>query len=229
VKISDLLFGQARGAVWGSDNNIVLGGGNTGLCAIDSESGAPLPLTQPATERGEQYHAWPERLPDGEHVLFSAVTHDTSNIAVLSLKTREWRLIDGMRDAAQPHISTPGMSSFPLRRAVCRPRFRSQLAQTGAAVPVVNDVTLGWNAGLDLAYFAVSPSGTLAYVPRAEGEESQYVGVDRTGRSRPLLADRIRYHDESVGPVSFHGSFSQGRTRGAWQAHGTPVLGHLGP
>ena len=61
VRIADVPIGM-RGAAWGQDGTIILGGTNTGLHRVDAEGGVPLEITRPDSERGEQYHAWPEVL-----------------------------------------------------------------------------------------------------------------------------------------------------------------------
>jgi len=203
VKVGDLPFGQARGAAWTPEDRIIFGGGNTGLYAMDAESGGVSRLTQPDTDRGEQYHAWPQLVGDTGDVLFSAVTHDSSNVAYLSSSSGQWQLIEGLRDATQAQYIDSGHLAFVRSGALFAVTFSaSQRTATSPAVPVLSDIFIGWNAGLDHADFAVSSSGTLVYVPRSEAAECFYMRADRMGIVAPLLREPIRYYQG--GDVSFN-------------------------
>ena len=78
-----------RGGSWGEDGNIIaaLAGG---LSRIPSAGGAPTPVTELA--QGEVTHRWPQILPGGKAVLFTANTStsafDGANIEVMSLADR---------------------------------------------------------------------------------------------------------------------------------------------
>ena len=70
IEISDVPL-PFRGASWGPDDTIILGGSNTGLQHVSASGGTPVALTTIDAERGETYHAWPEVMPDGRDVLFT--------------------------------------------------------------------------------------------------------------------------------------------------------------
>ncbi len=73
IKICDLPM-NFRGASWGPDDTIILGGNNTGLARVSSRGGEPIAITSTDAERREDYHAWPEVLPSGRGVLFTIHT-----------------------------------------------------------------------------------------------------------------------------------------------------------
>ena len=112
---------RPRGAVWAPEDTIILGGSNVGLQRVSADGGALVSMTQPDFDRGEQYHAWPEVLPEGNYVLFTAVTGQGSDLAMLSLETDEWRILEGTSGAAQPHYLDSGHLVF-FARAGCLPR-----------------------------------------------------------------------------------------------------------
>src|SRR5712691_1702623 len=64
-----------RGADWGRDGTIVFAHRSGvsaffGLSRVSASGGTPTELLSPDVARGEEY-AWPQWLPDGEHVLLS--------------------------------------------------------------------------------------------------------------------------------------------------------------
>ena len=176
----------ARGAAWGPDDTIILGGYNVGLLTLDAGGGTPVQITNPNSERGEQYHAWPEVLPDGEHLLFTALTGLSWDIGVLSLKTGKWRILEGTDGATQPHYLDPGLLVFFRAGGLFATPFDlSEMKVGDPSIPVLDNPLMGWDAGMDLGYFAVSRSGSLAYVPGGAGAgENRIVLVDRGGEMR---------------------------------------------
>ncbi len=54
IEIADINY-SARGAAWGANDQIVLGGANTGLVGLHPQDGNPVQLTQPDRGRGEEY------------------------------------------------------------------------------------------------------------------------------------------------------------------------------
>ncbi len=208
--------GGARGAAWGPDDTMILGGSNMGLLKLDA-GGTAVEITRPNSERGEQYHSWPEVLPDGEHVLFTAVTGMSWDIGVVSLKTGQWRILKQTDHAGQPHYLDSGLLVF-LRAGglFATPFDLSEMELGDVTIPVLDDPFMGWNAGLDIGFFAVSRSGSLIYVPAdpAAGE-NRLVLVDREGREEPLPAESGRYGwGPSVSPNGKRLAVSN-RTRGS--------------
>ena len=101
--IGDMPLRSARGATWVSDETIVLGGLNTALARMNAVTGATEPLTELNAARHENYHAWPQALPDEEHVLFTVWDDEQSYLAIVSLATREQHRIEQTAGGTQPH------------------------------------------------------------------------------------------------------------------------------
>ena len=177
--------GSARGAAWWSSESIVIGGANMGLLRMDADSGATEVLTQPNSARGEQYHAWPNVLPDGDHVLFTAVTDVGSELGILSMETGEWHLIEHSAGTAQPHYLESGHVVFYRSGSLFAAPFSlSRMAFEGTPVQVAANVIEGRNAGLFLGFFAASLSGTLVFVPgTVDLSQNHVVRVDRAGNA----------------------------------------------
>ena len=187
---------SARGAAWLPNGSIVVGGDNRGLLRIDTESGTLEVLTQPDSARGEQYHAWPQVLLGGGHVLFTAVTGSGagSNLGVLSLESNEWRLLEQTAGAAQPHYLESGhLVFFRPGGLFVAPFSVAQMMLEGSPTQVAEGVVEGFNAGVNLGFFAVSVTGVLAFVPgNVNTEENHVMRVHRSG-SAEIVSEPGRY------------------------------------
>ena len=215
VKIGDVALG-ARGASWGVDGSIILGGFNIGLRSIDAESGELTELTQPDREKGEEYHAWPDLLPDGKHVLFTLVTGESSDIGVLSLETREWQQLEGTQGGAQPHYVSSGHVVFSRCGALFAARFDpARRVLIGRPVQVGSDVLAGNQAGLDLGYYTLSRSENLAFVPKVGSGTSRAVLVDRRGVASDLLIETGLRYGISLSPDGERLAFAKKSDRGS--------------
>src|SRR4029077_20289152 len=69
----DLAVADWAGGSWGKNGRLVYTRAyNTGLWIVSEGGGDERMLTSPDTGRGELGHWWPQILPDGDHVLFTA-------------------------------------------------------------------------------------------------------------------------------------------------------------
>jgi len=96
VTLIDTAYPYGMGASWGPDGNIVATLGNSLPLSRIPASGGPLqPLTRLAP--GEATHRWPQVLPEGSAVLFTAASNvgsmDNANIEVISLKTGQVKIV----------------------------------------------------------------------------------------------------------------------------------------
>jgi serine/threonine-protein kinase len=85
-----------RGASWGEDNSIVAALNFAGpLSRLPDTGGRPQPLTK--LRPNEASHRWPQVLPGGEAIMFTAsshpIGHEDAVIEVLSLKTGQVTLL----------------------------------------------------------------------------------------------------------------------------------------
>jgi serine/threonine-protein kinase len=163
---------------------------------MDADGGDAVQITELDLSRGDEYHAWPEALPDGEHVLLTVATGESSEIAVLSLETEEWHIVDGLRGAAQPRYLDAGYLVFYRFGALFAAPFSlSSLSLTGPEILVLDSLLTGEMAGLEIGYFAASGSGVLAYIPDAGSGVNHIVMVDRQGKETlaPMEPGNYRY------------------------------------
>ena len=200
--IGTVPLGTARGAAWVSDESIVLGGVNAALVRMNATTGVVEPLTDVNSNRHGQ-HNWPHALADGEHVLFTAWSPEHTGLAVASLATSEWRVIDQTATAAQPtYLDSGNLVFFRDGGMFVAPFSLTQLAIDGQIMNVpLHDLVVGRNAGVELGYYAASQSGTLVFVPGTiDLDASELVRVDRFGVAEPLSEPRSYEYMPVVSP-----------------------------
>ncbi len=195
IKICDLPQ-TYRGASWGPDDIIILGGNNTGLEQVSAGGGMPMTITNTAIDQSEDYHAWPDMLPGGEAVLFTI--HRTSagansNIGVLSLDTGQWDILEGTQGGIQPKYVDSGHLVYVRGGGLFATQFDAlALTPVSVSVPVLDGVHTRFNAGMELADFAVSRMGSLVYVSAAPAQ-NEIVLLDREGKQTLLTSERGSY------------------------------------
>jgi eukaryotic-like serine/threonine-protein kinase len=141
LSLGDAAF--PNGASWGSLGIIAFTSSNVSvLQQVPDAGGTPQPLTR--FGKGEFTHRWPEFLPGGNAVLFSAASTtnfwtDEQQVAVQSLVSGERRnLFPG---ATQPRYAPSGHLIFAQGgNLIAVPFDALRLEVTGAAVPVVEGV-----------------------------------------------------------------------------------------
>ncbi len=182
----DLCEADWGGGSWGTDDQIIYTKSyNEGLWKISASGGAPQMVTSPDRAKGELGHWWPQVLPGGEWVLFTAFATpiEKSRIVVRSLKTGEQRtVLEGgvtARFASGQLVFARGDTvmavSFDLKR----------MEVTGAPAPIVAGVATFPQNGS--AQFAVSDTGTLAFIRSASlAVEQKLVSVDRSGKIQTI-------------------------------------------
>ena len=204
---------QLRGLSWAMDGAIVYASAiNAGLWRVSATGGEPEQLTTPG--EGET-HWWPSFLPDGQSVLFAAGTAQktTSQIAVLSLGTRSWDVLQ-LQGTAPQYLPTGHLlyATAGTLRAVAFNPTRGLV--TGESVAVETNVS---TKGTGAANYAVSQSGTLLYLP-AGSEPTQSLGwVTRDGEMiAPLLERRAGVYIPRLSPEGARVAYANDQPGDIW-------------
>jgi serine/threonine-protein kinase len=183
------------GGSWGDDDHILFAGATRApVLRVPASGGEPREVTTLDSARGESGHRFPEILPGGTVVIFTAGPpqdgpwHE-ADIVDQSLETGERHtLIPG---AAQARYVAPGYLVYARAGTLYAVAFdATTLRVTGAPVTVVEGVREDPATGA--AQFVVSRSGTLAYISGGL-ESSEVVLVDRQGRATPVMPYERRY------------------------------------
>ena len=197
----DLATADWAGGSWGRNGRLVYTRAyNTGLWMVSEGGGDERMLTAPDTTTGELGHWWPQILPDGDHVLFTAYRTplERATIEVLSISSgkRAVVLTGGVFGFYVPTGHLLFAAGETIRAA---PFDLKRLVVTGPALPVVDSVAMNPTDGA--AAFDVSENGTLAYLPvTSYVTETEVVFVDRLGRETRALPTRDRYNHPRLSP-----------------------------
>jgi serine/threonine-protein kinase len=190
------------GGSWGEDGAIIASLSNLGgLSRIPAESGAPAPVTQLDRERGEITHRWPQILPGGKAVLFTAHIrtvggYEEASIEVMPFSNR--RKIILLTGGTNGRYVPNGHLLYVNRGTLFAVPFDlDSLKFRGTPTPILNQVAYSSNDGG--AKFDASQTGTLVYQSdNARGVSVQWLESD--GRARDLLPKPGDYGRPSLSP-----------------------------
>jgi serine/threonine-protein kinase len=174
------------GASWGQDGTIVFGGGpGGGLARVSEDGGEPVVLAAPAPGSREVSYGWPDLLPDGRAVLYTATGVARSDIAVLDLATGRRHTV--IESAAFGRYSPTGHLVFERRgRLEAAPFSLASRAITAAPRPILRGLATA-DAILAGPRFAFSRTGSLLYVPGSSTDVDQRLHwLDVQGRLEPV-------------------------------------------
>ena len=145
----------------------------------------PEVLTTPDRQAGEIGVGFPEVLPDGKTIVFGLLTQNGWSVAALSLTSkRQTVLIPG---ALSARYAAPGYLVYAKNGALHAVKFDpDQLTLSGSPVLLEPSLAGDLRGGGLYGFFAVSQSGTLAYIPGARVPPVAVVLVDRQGVASPL-------------------------------------------
>jgi eukaryotic-like serine/threonine-protein kinase len=182
------------GASWGSQGTIALAPSvGTSLQQLPDGGRAPQLLTR--LEKGEVNHRWPEFLPDGKAVLFTAaptnVSWTNAQVVVQSVGKSERRnLVQG---GTYPRYASSGHLVYAQGGSLMAMQFDPQrLAVTGAAAPVLEGVLQSSSSGA--AQYSLSATGSLVYIPGSvQADQRRLVWVTRNGTEQPVAAPARAY------------------------------------
>jgi serine/threonine-protein kinase len=175
-----------RGATWADDGSVIYATSDStkGLFRVPPGGGAPVELTTLDAAKGDGPHVFPSALPGGRGVLFTilpAGSQPEAQVAVLDLRTGRYkRLVPGSNAwyVETGHLIYARNGSI---RAV--PFDLDGLRVTGDSWLLEDRVVMNSEGE---ANFAVSRSGTLAFVPRRAPNLRVPVLVDRSGVESPI-------------------------------------------
>jgi serine/threonine-protein kinase len=194
--------GNDRGGSWSEDGTIVFAPGNRQpLFRVSSAGGTLEPLTTLDEEESEVSHRWPQALPGGKAVLFTASAagsnYEEAHFVVQSLASGARKIVHrggfharylNSGHLVYVHEGTLFVAPFDLDR----------LEMTGAPAPALENVSAYRFRGA--AQYALSDNGTLVYVPGGTVGGRSIDWMDRAGKREPLRSARGLYSHPQFSP-----------------------------
>jgi eukaryotic-like serine/threonine-protein kinase len=181
-------------ATWGENDSIVFATtlAGSGLWRVSANGGEPMPITTPRPDEAE--HGYPQILPGGTQVLFSVRRKNAWHLALLTLKSGDWRLLGNSRvvgEGAQ-YLPTGHLVYAQTGGLVATPFDPSTGNLDQPPVPLLERIETSRFGG---AYFAFAAgAGTRGYVPaETTVADRTLLRVDRDGRAAPLIEARGAY------------------------------------
>jgi dipeptidyl aminopeptidase/acylaminoacyl peptidase len=158
-------------------------------------------LAAPAAGSRDVSYGWPDALPDGRSVIYTAVSFDGSHVSVLDLASGRSRSI--LDAGAFGRYSPTGHLVFERRgRLEAAPYSLSEGRLTGEPRPILRGLATG-GAEVSGPRFAFSRTGSLLYVPgiAADGEaEARLHWLDTSGRLEPVPLPAVPIGSVDVAP-----------------------------
>jgi serine/threonine-protein kinase len=197
------------GASWGEDGTIVATlERQTPLSRLPATGGSPQPLTK--LGKGEATHRWPQILPGGQAVLFTATPGINSmvnaTVEAISLKSGVTKTLvaGGYFGRYLPSNGKRGHLVYLHQGVLFGVAFDPiRLEVQGTPVPVLEDVAASPIQGGGQFDFSGEPSGhgTLVYLAgKGVAQTWPVVWLDSSGKMQPLIATPGAYQNPRFSP-----------------------------
>jgi Tol biopolymer transport system component len=195
---------SARGGSWAPNDTIVFSPSFVlgSLMWVSAAGGTPEKLTTLNSQAKEVTHRWPEILPGGKAVVYvigeakDVGLYEESKIAVERLDTHEKQILPVR--GTYPRYSPSGHLLFVRQNRIFAVPFDlARLEVTGPPTPVLDGIAV---TQYGIAGYALSSTGSLAYVPGATSTEGVLSWTDRTGSVEALKAPTRAYFEPHLSP-----------------------------
>lgn len=187
------------GGTWRADGTIVFAT-SEGLYEISADGGEPKVITRPARDRKETWYAWPHFLPGGASILFTVVSEAATaapQTVLLDLKTLERKTLL----AGSSAIYVPGGQLLYIAdstlTAVAFDAASGALTDKPSSFPELEIAVAEDNGG---ATFAISDTGTLAFIAHSRQTLRTLEWIDRHGQREALPFEPQNYAYAMVSP-----------------------------
>lgn len=193
-----------RGASWAPDGTIVYApSSTTALWRISANGGTPTQLTTLDETRQDATHRWPQILPDGKSVLFTAHTlagsdFDAATIDIVDMETGARKTVH--RGGSDARYLPSGHLVYASAGTLFAIPFDLDAQEVvGSAVPVVQN--LGYSTTSGGSQYTVSDTGVLMYRTGSTLDPT-YPGIwiDRRGEAEPVLTEHRTYAETRISP-----------------------------
>ena len=190
-----------HGGAWGEDGFIIAALGNSsGLSRVPENGGSPQPLTK--LENGELTHRWPQILPGGKAVLFSASSYQSNweeaRVDVLSLKTGQRKTV--VRGGFYGRYLPSGHLVYLRGGTLYGMAFDiDRLEPASPPATLLEGIAASLYGGGQLDF---SRNGTLVYLAgnTPVSVKRRLVWIDAAGKTQPFFAAPDRFAGVALSP-----------------------------
>ena len=205
--------GGSRGGDWSEDGTIIFPTQFTSaLYRVSANGGTPVAATHLDAARSEITHRWPQFLPGGKGVLFTASSDNNffghASVDVAPLDTGVPKVL--VENAYFGRYLAGGYLAYVSQGTVFVAPFDAKaLKLTGTAIPVMQGVNYDISNGS--AQVSVSKDGTAVHLDGGSaGQNLNLVLMDRKGNSSVLVTDQPDAAVPRLSPDGKRLAFQQG-------------------
>jgi serine/threonine-protein kinase len=193
---------SSRGGAWGVDDAIYFVPTNaSGVWKVPATGGPATEVTHLARESGEISHRWPELLPDGKTLLYSAWTgpgSDERHIVRQTLGGPERDVL--VTGGGPPRYFAPGFLCYGGLDTLFAAPWTPEKRGLGGVVPLALPEPQR-QEGEGASAYALSRNGTLAYLPGGPSRRLlRVMRIDAKGAAEPLPLPERDYHSIALSP-----------------------------
>jgi Tol biopolymer transport system component len=208
----------SMGGSWGEDGAIVEATHPLSeLTRVPASGGDPQRLTRLGS--GEATHRWPQVLPGGKAVLFTAAASfsdmDNANIDAVDLRTGAVKLV--LRGGYYGRFLPTGHLVYVHGGALFGVPFDpGRLEVRGSPIRLLDDLAANSSRGGQFA-FSSGPSGTgmLVYLAGKPADQRWSISwLGRSGKLQPLISAPNTYYNPAFSPDGRRLAFDAGSTNG---------------
>jgi serine/threonine-protein kinase len=169
--VRDVVTAQVgAGLAWGEDNRIYFSNaGARGIWSVSAEGGDAGPVTQVDEEAGETLHTWPQLLPGGKSLIFTAIGlsggSEDSRVVVQLLRSKERNILMNKAIFGRYLLSGHLIYANNAGTIFALPFDLRQMRPSGATAAILRDVSISVFGGA--AFLAASENGTLIYLKKS--------------------------------------------------------------
>jgi serine/threonine-protein kinase len=188
------------GGAWMPDGSIVYTRDGRGLWSVPSGGGQSRQITALDTSRQEFNHWYPQSLPGGNAVIYTAYATPIARASIQAYDLEKKRTVVLVEGGVYGRYAPSGHLLYAREGAIFAVAFDPKtLTVRGTPVPVQSDVA--WVATDGLGGFAIASNGTLAYLRASEWNvERRVVWADRTGREQSALPAAGAFAEPRLSP-----------------------------
>ncbi len=196
--------GLSRGIYWENDRSILYGHVNRAIHRVSADGGEPQPVTALDSSNREISHRFPQLLPDGNTLIFTAKqdnisTFDDALIIAQRLDTGERKVL--VRGGTYGRVVPTGHLIYVRGNSILAVRVDlATLTVEGQPVEIEKG---GWlNSASGDAYLAFSRTGALVFSPAdpASFGVVRLTWFDRRGEIAPVLDSANSYFGGTLSP-----------------------------